>query len=656
MRIKWLSGLTFSGSNKESTKIVSSAAAAAAAPSPAATNAASATGATTVTATTSLSSSTCCRQPLLTTTTTTTRTIAPPAPAATSTSTAATLLSSLTSSGKKSRVCKCCRSSNCANQANNNNNNNSGKGSSGTNSSTTTTGTKSKKGNWGLKFNCAKLRGSKSSQAAAAAATPSSSTTASTAAAAASSVTSPSCASTVSLAATSPSSSIIGSSSRLLKSESEKTDSCICTLYRKVEDLPSTVSSNNGYPLSTNPLMIPHQQIRYQHHHLDGSTSNGPGGTIRGGVTAGNQQNHGFIFPSVATTAAGAAASHHDLHTHHHPGTATTTTIIHRIDGSAAQALWGTATGHPAGNSVIVLSTPGMFDISRFNSSDDFSLEDCDERARLQRELEIREGVDAPPNFTPRGLMSGGTLTGGTALGAVGNASGGVNTTAAGNHQIAFMCTPDSSSALSLLQRGLLLPNNLLHAEEMPRLLHAEEMPRVHSQVDFIHCLVPDLQKITSCCFYWGKMDRYEAEKLLEGKPEGTFLLRDSAQEEFLFSVSFRKYNRSLHARIEQFNHKFSFDSRDPGVYTASTVTGLLEHYKDPSCVMFFEPMLTYPLNRKFVFSLQQLCRATIVSNTTYDGINELCLPKSLKSYLKEYHYRQRVRFRPLDEHLYHDL
>lgn len=81
--------------------------------------------------------------------------------------------------------------------------------------------------------------------------------------------------------------------------------------------------------------------------------------------------------------------------------------------------------------------------------------------------------------------------------------------------------------------------------------------PKVHSQVDFIHCLVPDLQKITSCGFYWGKMDRYKAETLLDGKPEGTFLLRDSAQEEFLFSVSFRKYGRSLHARIEQFNHKF---------------------------------------------------------------------------------------------------
>lgn len=79
----------------------------------------------------------------------------------------------------------------------------------------------------------------------------------------------------------------------------------------------------------------------------------------------------------------------------------------------------------------------------------------------------------------------------------------------------------------------------------------------VHSQIDFMHCLVPDLERIINSSFYWGKMDRYEAERLLEGKPEGTFLLRDSAQEEFLFSVTFRKYGRSLHARIEQSGHKF---------------------------------------------------------------------------------------------------
>lgn len=97
----------------------------------------------------------------------------------------------------------------------------------------------------------------------------------------------------------------------------------------------------------------------------------------------------------------------------------------------------------------------------------------------------------------------------------------------------------------------------------------------------------------------------------------------------------------------------FSFDCRDPGVYTSKTVTGLLEHYKDPACVMFFEPALTLPLHRKTVFTLQQLCRATIVSHTTYDGINEMCLPKTLKAYLKEYHYKQRVRVRRFDESNY---
>ncbi|KAH8378516.1 hypothetical protein KR093_011779, partial [Drosophila rubida] len=165
----------------------------------------------------------------------------------------------------------------------------------------------------------------------------------------------------------------------------------------------------------------------------------------------------------------------------------------------------------------------------------------------------------------------------------------------------------------------------------------------VHSQIDFMHCLVPDLEKIINSNFYFGKMDRYEAERLLEGKPEGTFLLRDSAQEEFLFSVTFRKYGRSLHARIEQSGHKFSFDCHDPCVFSALTVTGLLEHYKDPSCVMFFEPCLTMPLHRRQTFSLQQLARATIVSNTTYDGINQLELPGQLKSYLKEYHYKQKL-------------
>jgi suppressor of cytokine signaling 5 len=171
----------------------------------------------------------------------------------------------------------------------------------------------------------------------------------------------------------------------------------------------------------------------------------------------------------------------------------------------------------------------------------------------------------------------------------------------------------------------------------------------IHTQIDYVHRLVPDLFEITNCSFYWGKMDRYEAERLLMNKPEGTFLLRDSAQDEHLFSVSFRRFDRSLHARIEQYNHRFSFDSHDPGVYSAATILGLIEHYKDPNHVMFFEPMLTMPLNRRFPFSLQDLTRATLCSRLTYDSVNQLPLPKKLKSFLKEYHYKQQVRIRRLD-------
>jgi suppressor of cytokine signaling 5 len=176
-----------------------------------------------------------------------------------------------------------------------------------------------------------------------------------------------------------------------------------------------------------------------------------------------------------------------------------------------------------------------------------------------------------------------------------------------------------------------------------------EFLRQAHTQVDYLHCLVPDLLNITKCSFYWGKMDRYEAERLLENRPDGTFLLRDSAQEEYLFSVSFRRYNRSLHARIEQWNHRFSFDSHDPGVYSSPTILGLIDHYKNPELCMFFEPTLTLPLHRNSPFTLQHLSRAVICSNITYDGVNELNLPRALKLYLKEYHYKQRIRVRRLD-------
>ncbi|KAK0058515.1 suppressor of cytokine signaling 5 [Biomphalaria pfeifferi] len=190
---------------------------------------------------------------------------------------------------------------------------------------------------------------------------------------------------------------------------------------------------------------------------------------------------------------------------------------------------------------------------------------------------------------------------------------------------------------------------SFLMTNVMWQLQGQSDVPRVHTQVDFIHCLVPKLVNILACPFYWGVMDRYEAERLLDNKPEGTFLLRDSAQEDFLFSVSFRRYHRSLHARVEQWNHRFSFDAHDPAVFSAPSVCELMEHYKDPCCCMFFEPMLTRPLPRNFPFSLQHICRAAICDRVVYDNIRVLPLPNSLKQFLQVYHYKQKVRVRVFD-------
>ena len=175
--------------------------------------------------------------------------------------------------------------------------------------------------------------------------------------------------------------------------------------------------------------------------------------------------------------------------------------------------------------------------------------------------------------------------------------------------------------------------------------VNAYMTPHVHTKVDYMHCLVPDQRGIMNLTFYWGNIDRCEADKILHNKPEGTFLLRDSSQEKILFSVSYRRYGFTLHARIQQWKHKFSFVPYyyyyNTRYYSCDTISGLLGHYNTD--YMWFEPMLTIPFPRTNPPSLQQLTRSVICTQTTYDDTNILELPRFMKDYLQEYHYTQRV-------------
>ena len=39
-------------------------------------------------------------------------------------------------------------------------------------------------------------------------------------------------------------------------------------------------------------------------------------------------------------------------------------------------------------------------------------------------------------------------------------------------------------------------------------MMAAMNVSRPHTQIDYVHHLVPHLADITNCTFYWGKMDR----------------------------------------------------------------------------------------------------------------------------------------------------
>lgn len=289
-------------------------------------------------------------------------------------------------------------------------------------------------------------------------------------------------------------------------------------------------------------------------------------------------------------------------------------------------------------------------------------VEDEEDRLRERRRISIEQGVEPPPNAQIHTFEVTAQINPQYKLGP--KLAHGMNELAGDEratlHQLLLQSCLDTldevaaaSSVTADVELGAASPSahSLTGATlvQMDSPKSQDGQHRVHTQIDYIHCLVPDLLQITNLPCYWGVMDRYQAETLLDGKPEGTFLLRDSAQEDYLFSVSFRRYGRSLHARIEQWNHNFSFDVHDPSVFHAPAVTGLLEHYKDPNSCMFFEPLLSNPIHRTHPFSLQHICRAVISSCTTYDGINALPLPNALKEHLKEYHYKQRVRIRRLD-------
>lgn len=162
------------------------------------------------------------------------------------------------------------------------------------------------------------------------------------------------------------------------------------------------------------------------------------------------------------------------------------------------------------------------------------------------------------------------------------------------------------------------------------------------------------LRELEKCGWYWGPMNWGDAEMKLKGKPDGSFLVRDSSDPRYILSLSFRSQGVTHHTRMEHYRGTFSlwchpkFEDRCHSV--VEFIERAIMHSKNGKFLYFLRSrvpglpptpvQLLYPVSRfSNVKSLQHLCRFCIRQIVRIDHIQELPLPRPLISYLSKFYY-----------------
>lgn len=156
------------------------------------------------------------------------------------------------------------------------------------------------------------------------------------------------------------------------------------------------------------------------------------------------------------------------------------------------------------------------------------------------------------------------------------------------------------------------------------------------------------MKAVRECSWYWGNISWQEAERVLLDRCPGTFLVRDSASDRYIFTVSYRTANSVLHTRLPRHGGYFCLGGPNALVKAHSLVTFveesiqkckergvcLLMHKKD---VRSGTEMLALgkPLRRHEILPcLKYLCRVVLRHSFSLRTINSLPVPSSIKRYI----------------------
>lgn len=168
--------------------------------------------------------------------------------------------------------------------------------------------------------------------------------------------------------------------------------------------------------------------------------------------------------------------------------------------------------------------------------------------------------------------------------------------------------------------------------------------------------------ELTFCSYYLAELTSTQAKDHLRRSPTGTFLIRDSAHPQYIYSLTVKTARgvTSIRIRYDPDGFRLDSDAEQASLMPAfDSAVALIAHYVDESrddrqqrrrparssCVFLDRagrrdvPVVLKTPCRSRVAPLGHLCRLAI--NDALDGrsADRLCLQPSLKEYLKKYQF-----------------